>query len=59
MKLLEFFGVWKCLFLGKMTAGQEGKDITEFLIHTVNLPKFSESETLFFPFPSCPAVILP
>ena len=42
-----------------MTAGQEGKDITEFLIHTVNLPKFSESETLFFLFPSCPAVILP
>ena len=27
-----------------MTAGQEGKDITEFLIHTVNLPKFSKSE---------------
>ena len=36
------------MFHGKMTTGQEGKDRTEFLIHTVNLPKFSESETLFF-----------
>ena len=34
-----------------MTAGQEGKDRTEFLIHTVNLPKLSELETLFFSFP--------
>ena len=33
------------MFYGKMTAGQEGKDRTEFLIQTVNLSKFSELES--------------
>ena len=51
LELLRYDSAW--------TARQKGIERTKILIHTVFIPTFGESETQFFPFPSCLAVIWP